>query len=141
MKNGAKAVIFTNKSLNVIGDDVIFPVHTLAEEVRANNFVARNEKSMYTEEFGEEEFKNFYNAEKDYQDLTAWFKFEWQGAEEILYTFEDCTDPKYALHKKLIAAEKKYGEGSVILSTLSALNGCVGNNPVLDKFIINLIEK
>ncbi len=143
VKRGAKAVIFTNKSLNVIGDDVIFPVHTLAEEVRANNFVARNEKSKYTEEFGAEEFKNFYNAEKDYQDLTAWFKFEWRGAEEILYTFEDCNDPKYALRKKhkLIAAEKKYGEGSVILSTLSALSGCVGFNPVLDKFIINLIEK
>ena len=142
-KNGAKIIIFTDKSLNVTGDDVIFPVHTLAEEVRANNFVARSETSKYTKEFKEEDFKDFYNAEKGYRDLTAWFKFEWSGAEEILFTFEDCDEEKYALHKKhkLIAAEKRYGKGSVILSTLSALNGCIGRNPVLDKFLINLIDK
>ncbi len=143
VKNGAKAIVFTNKSLNIIGEDVIFPVHTLAEEVRANNFVARSDTSRYTEEFGEEDFKDFYNADKDYRDLTAWFKFDWDGAEEILFTFEDCNDEKYALHKKhkFIAAEKKYGKGSVILSTLSSLNGCIGHNPVLDKFMINIIEK
>lgn len=143
VKNGAKTIVFTNKSLNIIGDDIIFPIHTLAEEVRANNFVARSETSKYTKEFGVEEFKDFYNSEKDYRDLTAWFKFEWNGAEEILYTFEDCNDEKYALHKKhkLIAAEKPYGRGSVILSTLTALNGCIGHNPVLDKFLINIIEK
>ncbi len=143
VKNGAKAIVFTNKSLNIIGDDVIFPVHTIAEEVRANNFVARSATSRYTREFGEEDFKDFYNAGKGYRDITAWFKFDWDGAEEILYTFEDCNDEKYALHKKhrLIAAEKKYGKGVVILSTLSALNGCIGHNPVLDKFLINIIEK
>ena len=143
VKNGAKAIVFTNKSLNIIGDDVIFPVHTLAEEVRANNFVARSATSRYTREFGEEDFKDFYNAQKGYRDITAWFKFDWDGAEEILYTFEDCDDEKYALHKKhkFIAAEKKYGKGAVILSTLSALNGCIGHNPVLDNFLINIIEK
>ena len=143
VKNGAKAIVFIDKSLNVIGDDVIFPVHTIAEEVRANNFVARSRTSKYTEEFGEEDFKDFYNAEKDYRDLTAWFKFDWKDSEEILYTFEDSDDPEYALHKKhkLICAEKKYGKGSVVLSTLSALNGCIGYNPTLDKFLINLIEK
>ena len=142
VRNGAKAIIFTNRSLSVIGDDVIFPIHTLEEEVRANNFVARSDRSAYTKEFGEEDFKNFYNEDKDYQDLTAWFKFEWSGAEEILYTYVDCNDKKYDLQKKhlLIAGEKKYGKGSVVLSTLSALNGCIGCNPVLDKFLINLIN-
>ena len=143
VENGAKAIVFIDKSLNVIGDDVIFPVHTIAEEVRANNFVARSRTSKYTEEFGEEDFKDFYNAEKDYRDLTAWFKFDWKDSEEILYTFEDSDAPEYALRKKhkLICAEKKYGKGSVVLSTLSALNGCIGYNPTLDKFLINLIEK
>ena len=125
------------------GDDVIFPVHTLAEEVRANNFVARSDTSVYTKEFGEEDFKDFYNADKGYRDITAWFKFEWRDAEEILYTFEDSDDKKYALHKKhkLICGEKRYGKGSVILTTLSAVNGCVGNNPTLDKFLTNLIDE
>lgn len=143
VKNGAKAIIFTNKSLNVIGDDVIFPVHTLAEEVRANNFVARSETSRYTKEFGEEDFKDFYNVDKGYRDLTAWFKFDWAGSEEILFTFEDSDDKKYALHKKhkMICAEKHYGKGSVVLTTISAVNGCAGHNPVLDKFLINLIDE
>lgn len=89
------------------------------------------------------DFQNFYNAKTDYQDLTAWFKFEWSDCEEILYTYEDASDPKYALHKKhkMIAALKKHGKGEVILTTLSGLDGCLGCNPVLDKFIVNLIEK
>ena len=32
-------------------------------------------------------------------------------------------------------------EFEVILTTLSCLDGCLGANPVLDKFIVNLIEK
>ena len=43
--------------------------------------------------------------------------------------------------KKNLLSDKKYGKGSVVLSTLSALNGCIGYNPTLDKFLINLIEK
>jgi hypothetical protein len=38
-------------------------------------------------------------------------------------------------------AQKAHGAGKIILSTLSALNGCIGYNPVLDKLIINVIEK
>lgn len=142
-ENGKKVVVFIDKPLNVLGEDIIFRIHTLEEEVRANNFVARSERSKYTKEFDETAFQNFYNAEMGYQDLTAWFKFEWNGAEEILYTYEDSNDPKYALHKKhkLIMAEKAHGKGSIILSTLSALNGCIGHNPVLDKLIVNVIEK
>ncbi len=142
-KQGKKVVVFIDKPLNVLGEDIVFRIHTLEEEVRANNFVARSETSEYTKEFAETDFQNFYNEKKDYQDLTAWFKFEWTGAKEILYTFEDVADPQYALHKKhkLIMAEKPHGKGKIILSTLSALDGCIGCNPVLDKLIINIIEK
>ena len=142
-KGGCRLVVITNKPLHILGEDIIFRVHTLEEEVRANNFVARSETSKFTKEFAEMDFQNFYNAKTDYQDLTAWFKFEWSDAEEILYTFEDTNEPKYALHKKhkMIAALKKYGKGEVILTTLSCLDGCLGYNPVLDKLIINFIEK
>lgn len=142
-KDGCRLIVVTNKPLHILGEDIIFRVHTLEEEVRANNFVARSETSKFTKEFAEMDFQNFYNAKTDYQDLTAWFKFEWSEAEEILYTFEDSSDPKYALHKKhkMIAALKKHGKGEVILTTLSCLDGCLGYNPVLDKLIINFIEK
>ncbi len=142
-KDGCRLVVVANKPLHILGEDITFRVHTLEEEVRANNFVARSETSKFTEEFAEMDFQNFYNAKADYQDLTAWFKFEWSEAEEILYTFEDTSDPNYALHKKhkMIAALKKHGKGEVILTTLSCLEGCLGCNPALDKLIINLIEK
>ena len=141
-KAGKRIVVFVDKPLNVLGEDIIFRINTLEEEVRANNFVARSETSVYTKEFEEMAFQNFYNAEKDYQDLTAWFKFEWNGAEEILYTYEDCNDPKYALHKKhkMIAASKRHGQGEIILTTLSCLQGCIGKNPTLDKLIVNFID-
>ena len=142
-KDGCRLIVVTNKPLHILGEDIIFRVHTLEEEVRANNFVARSETSKFTQEFAEMDFQNFYNAKTDYQDLTAWFKFEWSDSEEILYTFEDTSDPKYALHKKhkMIAALKKHGKGEVILTTLSCLDGGLGYNPALDKLIINFIEK
>ena len=142
-QDGCRLVVVTNKPLRILDEDVVFRVHTLEEEVRANNFVARSATGKFTKEFDEMDFQNFYNANTDYQDLTAWFKFEWSDSEEILFTFEDCNDPKYALHKKhkMIAASKKHGNGEVILTTLSCLDGCLGCNPVLDKFIVNLIEK
>lgn len=141
-KRGSRLIVVTNKPLNILGEDIVFRIHTLEEEVRANNFVARNKSSKFTEEFEETDFKNFYNAKTDYQDLTAWFKFEWKGCEEILYTFEDVNDQRYALRKKhkMIAALKKHGKGEIVLTTLSCLDGCLGYNPVLDKFIVNLIE-
>ncbi len=142
-KNGCRLIVVTNKPLNILGEDIVFRIHTLEEEVRANNFVARNETCKFTKEFEETDFKNFYNAKTDYQDLTAWFKFEWKGCEEILFTFEDVNDQRYSLRKKhkMIVALKKHGKGEVILTTLSCLDGCLGYNPVLDKFIVNIIEK
>ena len=141
--DGARLIVVTNKPLNILGEDIVFRIHTLEEEVAANNLVYRNKDSKFTAEFDELDFKNFYNKKQDYQDLTAWFKFDWEGAEEILYQYKSVNDPKYNLHKahRLVAGLKKHGKGEVILTTLSCLDGCLGVNPVLDKFVINLIEK
>ena len=97
----------------------------------------------YTKEFDIMDFQNFYNAKTDYQDLSAWFKFYYPGMKEILYTLEDCSDPEYKFHKKhkLIMGELSHGKGKIIVSTLSALDGCVGFNPILDKLFINIIEE
>lgn len=141
--DGARLIVVTNKPLNILGEDIVFRIHTLEEEVAANNLVYRNKNSKFTEEFDELDFSYFYNANKDYQDLTAWFKFDWEGSEEILYQYKNSNDPKFNLHKdhRLVAGLKKHGKGEVILTTLSCLDGCLGVNPVLDKFIVNLIEK
>ena len=88
------------------------------------------------------DFKDFYSVKEDYEVLTNWFKFDWEGSDEILFTYEYIDAPEYDLHKKhkMVMAEKKYGNGTVILSTLSCLDGCFGYNPVLDKFFINLVN-
>lgn len=141
-KNGGKLIVVTNRPLNILDEDVNFRIHTLEEEVGASNWVDRNPNSVYTKEFDQMDFKNFYNAKKDYQDLTCWFKFNWKGAKEVLFTYKDTGEEKYRLHKKheMVFAEKKHGKGSVCLTTLSCIDGCVGYNPVLDKFIVNVIE-
>ena len=142
-KNGGKLVVFTNRPLNILDEDVNFRIHTLEEEVGASNWVDRNPNSVYTQEFEQMDFKNFYNAKKDYQDLTCWFKFNWSNSKEILFTYKDTGEPQYLLHKKheMVFAEKEHGKGKVMLTTLSCIDGGVGYNPVLDKFIINVIEK
>ena len=141
-KAGCRLVIFMNKPLNVIGDDVIFLTHEDDTECASKNLVYRSKISPFTKEFDEYDFKNFYNAELDYQDVTARYRFNWQGSEEILYVY-DRANPDDPLHKTHInvVASKPYGKGEVILTTLHTVNGCIGHNPVLDKFIVNLIEK
>ncbi len=140
---GGKLILFISRPLTLMGETLDFRYHTLEEEVRANNLIFRSRTSKYTAEFAEMDFKNFYNSDKDYQDLTAWVKFDWDGADEILYTLFDTQEPEFELHKRHrhICAEKKYGKGSIVLTSLTAVNGCVGYNPILDKFLINLLDK
>lgn len=135
VENGARLVLYLGGDASVFGERI--PVTGCTK-----NFVAVA-PTPFTEDIGEEEFQNFYNADADYQDLTARGTFFWEGSEEILYSFIDSPDPRYALHKKhaLVAARKKIGKGEVICTTLSALSGCIGHNPVLDGFFKKLIEK
>lgn len=140
--DGGRLFVFTNRPLNILGKDVIFKINTLPEEVGANVWINRSETHKFTKEFDVMDFNNFYNAEKDYQDLTNWFKFDWENSEEILYTYEFTGEEQYNLHKKhkMVMAEKKYGKGKVFLSTLSCIKGFIGYNPILDKFITNIIN-
>ena len=141
--DGARVVIFTDKSLNVFNDDILFKIHVIAEEIGTCRTAWHSETNEMVKEFPLTAFRDFYNADKDYYDLASWFKFDWDGSEEILYTMVDESADKYVLHKKHknIMAVKKFGKGEVVLTTLTALKGCIGHNPYLDKLIINLIEK
>jgi hypothetical protein len=139
---GSRLVVFMNKPLSVMGDDIIFLTHEDDTECASKNLVYRSEMSPFTAEFDEYDFRNFYNSESDFQDVTARYRFDWKGSEEILYVYSG-SDPEDRFHKlhTNVAAKKKYGNGEVILTTLHTVNGCIGHNPVLDKFIVNLIEK
>ena len=57
-KDGCRLIVVTNKPLHILGEDIIFRVHTLEEEVRANNFVARSESNKFSKEFAEMDFQN-----------------------------------------------------------------------------------
>ena len=63
-------------------------------------------------------------------------------AKDILKEQEESKQNKLkALDQVIAQIEKQHGKGSIILSTLSALGGCIGHNPVLDKLIVNIVEK
>lgn len=144
IKNGARVVLFTIRPINVFDENIIFKVHTLAEELgTTKRMVWRNADSEFVKEFSEMTFTHLYNAQGDYQDLYAWHHFDWEGSEEILYDMLDESKDVYVLNKnhKMIMARKKYGKGELILTTLNGLKGCIGNNPHYDKLFINLIEK
>lgn len=143
VSDGARVVIFTDKSLNIFDDDVLFKVHVVAEEISTCRLAWHSETNPLVKEFPQMAFHNFYNANKGYYDLTAWFKFNWQGSEELLYSLADDNPDRHTLHKshKSVMAIKKFGKGEIILTTLTTQNGFIGHNPYLDKLLINIIDK
>ena len=142
--NGARVVLFTVRPINVFDENIIFRVHNLEEELGTTKKILwRNENSVFVKEFPSNAFHSLYNDKGAYQDLFAWHHFDWEGCEEILYDYSDDSTDKYAVNKthKMVLARKKYGNGELILTTLKAVNGCLGNNPYYDKLFVNLIEK
>lgn len=142
--NGARVVVFTNRPINVLDENIIFKVHNIEEELSSTkNMVYINQDNDFVKEFSSRAFDNIYNKNIDCKDLIAWFHFDWPNSEEILYDLEDTSKDVKVLNKthKMVMALKKHGKGELILSTLSALNGCIGHNPDYDKLFINLIKK
>ncbi|MBQ8426439.1 MAG: hypothetical protein IJX16_01610 [Clostridia bacterium] len=142
--DGARAVVFTVRPINVFDENIIFKVHNLPEELgTTKSLVWHNDSNEFVKEFSEMAFNNLYNADGDYQELFAWHHFDWEGSEEILYDMIDESSDKYVLNKKhkMVMARKKYGKGELVLTTLNGLKGCIGHNPHYDKLFINLIEK
>lgn len=142
--NGARVIIFTNRPINVLDENIIFKIHNFPEEVgTTKRVVYHNVQHPFVEEFPQMALKDIYNADTDYQDLISWFHFDWPGSTEILYGLVNDNSDVSVLHKthKMVMASKNYGKGEIIVSTLTALKGCIGCNPYYDKLFINLIEK
>lgn len=141
--NGARAVVFTDRPIRIFDEDIIFKIHNVTDEINTCRMAWHSETDPLVAEFQPMAFNNIYNADGDYQDLLAWFHFDWQDSKEVLYMLEDDSADEYVLTKKhvMVMARKSYGKGEIVLSTVSALKGCIGRNPYLDKLFINLIEK
>lgn len=141
--NGGRVVVFTDRPIRVFDEDILFKIHNVTDEIDTCRMAWHSESDPVVAEFAPMAFNNIYNAEYDYQDLLAWFHFNWEGSNELLYTLEDSDPDERCMHKKhvMVMASKRYGKGELVLSTVSALKGCIGRNPYLDKLLINLIEK
>ncbi len=141
--NGARVVIFTNRPINVLDENIIFKIHNLEEEIATTKIrVYHNKDNSIVKEFPDNALRDIYNKDIDCKDLIAWFHFDWEGSDEILYDLLDESNNANSLAKKhkMVMASKKHGKGQIILSTLSALKGCFGTNPYYDKLFINLIN-
>lgn len=91
------------------------------------------------------ELKEFFyrkETEEDKLDFSKVLNGEGEWESIVLPKYEGPTGKWNAFYRTTLSlGQKRYGKGSVILTTLSAVNGCVGNNPTLDKFLTNLIDE
>lgn len=142
VKEGKRVVLFFENSIQVFQDQIDLWKHPNPGSVMASNYLHINSESPLCEGIGLEEFKNLYNKNVDYQDISAWYKYFWNDSTPILYMPINQQMPdKNHLGKKEVVALKRFGKGELILSTLSNIDGFVGCNPVFDHFIQNLATK
>jgi len=142
VKEGKRVVLFFENPIHVFDDDVPLWKHPNPGNNMASNYLHINPESPLCEGIGLEEFKNLYNKDRDYQDISAWYKYFWKDSTPILYMPINQEMPdKNHLGKKEVVALKRFGKGELILSTLSNIAGFVGENPVFDRLIQNLATK
>ncbi len=142
IENGARVCLFIEKPLKVIETQIDFRVHIRPDELGAGDYAFVNTENRFAEGIEKDEFRNFYNKKLDYMDLIQYARIlGFPDSKDILYTVGE-VDPDNAPYKKHnpVACNRKYGKGEIIVTTLRALDGFVGINPMLDKFYINLIE-
>jgi hypothetical protein len=103
-------------------------------------FIARDKYNSFTKEFHSDDFSYWYNDENEIIDYSAVKYMESNDLTPILYTYmkPGFHDKQKGKKKRLpIVGEISYGKGKAIFISL-CLNGRVGKNPVLDKFLRNL---
>lgn len=139
VRSGRRVVLFFENPIKVFQDDIPLWKTPSPGSCVANNWLHVDPSDPIGEGIGPFEFRNLYNKESDYQDLSAWFKFFWEGSKPIVYMMinQHMPDPNH-LGKKEVVASKRFGKGELILSTLSNLKGFAGYNPAFDRLIQNL---
>jgi Beta-galactosidase/beta-glucuronidase len=104
-------------------------------------YVARNPDDPKTNDFAPTDFSWWYNSKTDMLDYASTRYIEGEGLVPLLYTYRKPSfrgSQKEGKEKLPVAACLEYGKGTVYFISLR-LDGRVGWNPVLDKFIMKVL--
>ena len=111
------------------------------KDMNGLTFVARNAQEAHTREFGPQDFSFWYNEDNDGLDFIAERYIDCQQIVPLVFTYQkpefsgSAQGPKRRLP---VVGYVPYGRGELVLSTLR-LRGFVGVNPVLDRFLKQLL--
>ena len=117
--------------------DVDIPIRSM----KGLTFLARNPQHPLTQDFYPMDFSYTYNGKKDEIDFIASRFYDTDKLLPLLYTYQK---PKFfesakgEKRKLPVVGQMKYGKGRIFLSLLP-LEGFVGKNPVIDRFLHSLI--
>jgi hypothetical protein len=128
------------KGWSFAGRDVKY-INITADEKEGVFFLARDEKDSVTREFDPEDFSYLYNAGTDMIDFIAVNRMEAADLKPILFTYAkpSFSDRVTGEKRRLPAAGSlEYGKGKAFFLSL-CLSGRTGKNPVLDRFLKNMI--
>lgn len=106
-------------------------------------FVARDAESPYTAEFGPQDFAYLYNADKDFIDAAAInvLTAESGSITPILYSYaKPSFFEKVSGHKRRMPVVGRLDNSDIFFISMNT-DGRVGQNPVVDKLIMNLLNK
>lgn len=148
VKNGGKALIslYDIKDCNIDGQE--YSIKTLGEKGADSQtgkglfFVARNKDNDYTKDNEPKDYSFMYDSVSDRFGFICEDGVVGDTDEHILFTYKT---PDFGVNLKGpkdkvgILSEKKYGKGTLYLSTIK-LDRLLGNNPYLDGLIKKILK-
>jgi len=144
-QKGVNIVIMTgNNKESIKWDDVEITFKGAVDLYTGGlTYVARNPEEPVTSEFKTRDFYMWYNENSGYIDFIADKSMVCESLKPLLFTYkkprsyEKQSDIKT---KVPIVGYLPYGKGRVVFSSLN-IEGFIGKNPILDRFLIRLINK
>ena len=144
-QKGGNIVIMTgNNKESIKWDDVEITFKGAVDLYTGGlTYVARNPEEPVTSEFKTRDFYMWYNENSGYIDFIADKSMVCESLKPLLFTYkkprsyEKQSDIKT---KVPIVGYLPYGKGRVVFSSLN-IEGFIGKNPILDRFLIRLINK
>lgn len=139
VKEGTGMVLLDEESDVIEIGEMKIPI----KEKNGVTFLARNEHHEATKSFHSKDFSYPYNKQTDEISFFTTRFMDSDYVEPLVYTYEKPSFLQSAKgeKKKLSAAGCiKYGKGCIYISLLST-DGCIGYNPVLDRFYLKLLSR
>jgi hypothetical protein len=139
VKSGARLVFIRDDENGLQGE--IEGIKFNTKKLNGVFFAAINKEDKRMKEFRSGDFSYWYNSEQDIIDFTADSFIDCEKAEPLIYTYgkSGFYNPEKGMKKRLpVVGSVKLGKGEIILCCIP-LKGKIGYNPVLDRFLANLI--